>query len=90
MEGETGEGHVYLQPSCAGLGRGGCGPTGSLVCGEGMVLSLICRLALATAKYFDQPDVRKQTCLQYPAVATFSPGGECLVLYVEPTGCWGA
>ena len=43
----------------------------------GMVLPLMCRLALAIAKHLNQAGVRKQTCLEHHAVALFSPGIDC-------------
>lgn len=74
MEEGTGEGHLSFQLSCAGLGRGSCGPTEWLSL-EGMVLSPMCRPALAIAKYFNQAGVRKQT--------VDSILGESVVLYTE-------
>lgn len=52
----------------------------------GVVLSLMCRLALAIAKHLTQAGVRTQTCLQHHTVAIFLPGVECSVL--GTTGCW--
>lgn len=66
VEGGTGQGPPHLQPSCAGLGRSGCGGTGGMgVLSPGdVVLSLMCGPAWPTAEHLSLAAVRRQACLQ--------------------------